>query len=130
MIPISRYNFFGEEAVHEEDGFVRWRYVVKAEHFNPGGSLHGGVISTLLDTCMGHSVRTVRPPDHMHAAISLHVDFLRATLEPGGTLTFEGRVVQKGKRVVFTEGVATDEGGRPVARSSSSYALIPKKANG
>ena len=127
MIPISRFNFFGEEAVHEEPGLVRWRYVVKPEHFNPQGSLHGGVISTLLDTCMGHSVRTVRPPDHGHAAIYLHVDFLRPTLQPGVTLTFEGRVVQKGKRVVFTEGTASDEAGQPLARSSSSYALIPKK---
>jgi uncharacterized protein (TIGR00369 family) len=127
MIPIDRFSFFGEAPFHEESGLVRWRYVVKAEHFNPGGSLHGGVISTLLDSCMGHSVRTVRPPDHMHAAIFLHVDFLKPTLKPGVTLTFEGRVVQKGKRVVFTEGTASDEDGQLLARGSSSYALIPSK---
>ena len=124
---LIRFSLFGEEPFHEEEGLVRWRYLVKREHFNPGGSLHGGVLSTILDSCMGHSVRTVRPPDHIHAAIDLSVKFLAATLEPGGTLTFEGRVVQKGKRVVFTEGVATNEEGRQLARSTSSYALIPKK---
>jgi uncharacterized protein (TIGR00369 family) len=118
---------FGEEPVHVETGLVRWRYAVKRAHFNPAGSLHGGVLSTILDTAMGHSVRTVRAPDHLHAAIYLNVQFLAPTLVDGGTVTFEGRVTQKGKRVVFTEGTATDENGRVLARGSSSYALIPKK---
>jgi uncharacterized protein (TIGR00369 family) len=121
-------SLFGEEPIHEEPGLARWRYRVKREHFNPGGSLHGGVISTILDTAMGHSVRTVRPPDCGHAAIDLNVKFLRPTLEDGALLTFEGRVVQKGKRIVFSEGSATDEEGRLLARSTSSYAILPKKA--
>jgi uncharacterized protein (TIGR00369 family) len=124
---LIRFSLFGEEPVHEEAGLARWRYVVKREHFNPGGSLHGGVLSTLLDSAMGHSVRTVRPADAMHAAINLSIQFLAPTLEAGGTLTIEGRVVQKGKRVVFTEGVATDASGKELARGTSSYAILPAK---
>jgi uncharacterized protein (TIGR00369 family) len=122
-----RMSLFGEEPFHEEPGLTRWRYVVRREHFNPGGSLHGGVVSTILDSCMGHSVRTVRPPDHLHAAIDLNVKFLQPTMKEGVTLTFEGRVVQKGKRIVFTEGSATDDEGRLLARSTSSYALLLRK---
>jgi len=124
---MTHTSLFGEAPVHEEPGLTRWRYLVKREHFNPQGSLHGGVISTILDTCMGHSVRTVRPPDHGHAAIDLNVKFLQPVLREGGTVTFEGRVVQKGKRIVFSEGVATDDEGRMVARSTSSYALLLRK---
>jgi uncharacterized protein (TIGR00369 family) len=126
-IEMLRPSLFGEEPCHEEPGLVRWRYVVNRAHFNPGGSLHGGVISTILDSCMGHSVRTVRPADVMHAAIDLNVKFLLPTLKDGITLTFEGRVVHKGKRIVFAEGAASDEEGRLLARSTSSYALLPRK---
>jgi uncharacterized protein (TIGR00369 family) len=120
-----RYScLFGEVPIEEERGRVRWRYQVKKEHFNPAGSLHGGVVSTLLDTAMGHSVRTVRPPGVIHAAIHLYVAFLYATRTEGGTIIIEGRVTQIGKRVAFTEGVATDETGREVARGSSTYALV------
>jgi uncharacterized protein (TIGR00369 family) len=120
------HSLFGEEPIHEEPRRVRWRYVVRAEHFNPAGSLHGGVISTVLDTVMGHAVRTVRPPDHIHAAIFLHVDFLNATRTPGGVVTFEGRCTQLGKRVAFCEGTASDGDGKLLARASSSYAIIAK----
>jgi uncharacterized protein (TIGR00369 family) len=126
-LTLTRFSLFGEEPFHEEPSLVRWRYVVKREHFNPGGSLHGGVLSTLLDTAMGHSVRTVKPPEAMHAAINLSIQFLAPTLEAGGTLTIEGRVVQQGKRVIFTEGVARDESGKELARGTSSYAIILKK---
>jgi uncharacterized protein (TIGR00369 family) len=124
---MTHTSLFGEEPFHEEPGLTRWRYVVRGEHFNRSGSLHGGVISSVLDSCMGHSVRTVRPPDHRHAAIDLNVKFLQPTLKEGITLTFEGRVVQKGKRIVFAEGTASDEEGRLLARSSSSYAILPPK---
>jgi uncharacterized protein (TIGR00369 family) len=125
--PLKHTCLFGEKPVHVEEGLTRWQYVVKREHFNPGGSLHGGVVATILDSCMGHSVRTVRPPESLHAAIDLNVKFLQPTLKDGITLTFEGRVVHKGKRVVFAEGVASDEDGRVLARSTSSYAIIVKK---
>jgi uncharacterized protein (TIGR00369 family) len=128
MTPTRKFtSLFGEEPTHEEPGLVRWRYQVKRTHFNPAGSLHGGVLSSVLDTVMGHAVRTVRPPDHLHAAINLNVHFLLPTLKEGGHLSFEGRVVQKGKRVIFAEAVAHDEEGRPVARGSSSYAIIAKR---
>ena len=126
MTDIKYHSLFGEAPAHVEPGRARWRYVVRAEHFNPAGSLHGGVISTLLDTAMGPAVRTIRPPDAIHAAIFLHVDFLHATRKDGGTLTFEGRCTQLGKRVAFCEGTATDENGKILARASSSYAIIQK----
>ncbi len=120
-------NFFGEEPFHQEDGLVRWRYVVRAEHFNPVGALHGGVLSTLLDGVQGHALWTrIVEQGAFSAAITLNVNFLGATREAGRTLTFEGRVLQVGKRVAFTEGVAADDTGRVVARATCTHALIRK----
>jgi uncharacterized protein (TIGR00369 family) len=121
-------NLFGEEPFHQEDGLARWRYVVRAEHFNPVGALHGGVLSALLDGVQGHALWT-RIAEHglFSAAATLNISFLGATREAGGTIIFEGRALQVGKRIAFTEGVATeDASGRVLARASSTYALIKK----
>ncbi len=119
---------FGEEPFHQEPGLVRWRYVVKPEHFNPAGTLHGGVLSTILDGAMGHAVftRLIETPGTFSAAINLHVDFLFATREPGATLTIEAKVVQIGKRIAFTEGTVINAEGRALARASGSHAILTR----
>ena len=121
---------FGEQPVHAEPGLARWRYVVREEHFNPAGALHGGVLSTLLDGAMGHALWTIisaeEGPGAFSAAITLNVTFLSSMRTPGATLTIEGRVVKRGKRIGFTEGIATDEAGVELARATSSYAILKR----
>jgi uncharacterized protein (TIGR00369 family) len=116
---------FGEEFVEAGDGVVRWRYRVNQDHFNPAGALHGGVISALLDGVQGHALWTqIGPQGNFSAAITLNVHFLGATRQAGGTLAIEGRVLQVGKRVAFTEATATDDNGRVVARSTCTHAIM------
>jgi uncharacterized protein (TIGR00369 family) len=118
-------NLFGEEPLHQEKGLVRWRYRVKPEHFNPVGGLHGGVIATLLDGVMGHAVFTcVAEEGAFSSAITLNVMFENGVREPDGTLTFEARTTQVGKRVAFTTATATDENGREIARATGTHAIL------
>lgn len=112
---------FGEEPFHQEPGFVRWRYLVRAAHHNPNKVLHGGVLSTLLDGAMGHAVWTLAAPDGFTgAAVTLSVAFLKPVRGEGQTLTVEGRVQQRGRRMAFTEGVALDPDGVAVARATAT----------
>ncbi len=121
---------FGEEPFHQERGLVRWRYVVKPEHFNPAGTLHGGVLSTIIDGAMGHAVFThlMETPGTFSAAMCLQVDFLHATREAGQTITIEAKVVQIGKRIAFTEATAFNAEGRALARGSGSHAILARAA--
>lgn len=117
---------FGEEPFHQEPGFVRWRYQVSAAHHNPQGALHGGVMSTLLDSAMGHAVWTLVSADGVvHVAVTLSVAFLKPVRGEGQTLVVEGRVQQRGRRMAFTEGVVLAPDGGAVARATATWALTP-----
>jgi len=121
------HNLFGEEMFHVEDGLVRWRYRVQAQHFNPVGALHGGVLSTLLDAVQGHALWTkVSPEGAFSVAITLNVSFLAPTRTVGDELIFEGRVQQVGKRIGFTEADCTNAQGVVVARATGTHAILKR----
>lgn len=84
------------------------RVVVDAveEHLNPHGSVHGGVLATMLDVAMGTAVRTAG--GEAPVTVSLAVTYL----EPGrpGRLEAIARVRKRGKRLIVVEGQVEQDG--------------------
>ena len=48
----------GAQVEAADDGSARIAFEVTDEHLNPAGTLHGGVLATLVDTAMGTAVRS------------------------------------------------------------------------
>ncbi len=86
-------------------------------------ALHGGLVSTLLDTCGGYAVFTNAEPNVRLSTIDLRIDFLR----PGKPelLFAECRVVRIGNRVAVTDGIAYHPSapGEPIATAKGVYSL-------
>src|SRR3712207_8469426 len=76
-----------------EDGSARIRFEAREEHLNPAGTLHGGVLATLVDTAMGTAVRSATEDSDVPATSQLTVTYLR----PGkpGELSVTARVRTK-----------------------------------
>ena len=96
---------FREHASLQVDGST---VVVDAadEHLNPHGSVHGGLLATMLDVAMGEAVAEAggdRP-----VTVALTVTYL----EPGraGRLEATARVRKRGKRLLIVEGEVTQDG--------------------
>ena len=89
-------------------------------HYNPLGSMHGGVIATLLDTAAGCSVHTTLPVGVGYTSLDLNVKFLRGMSTETGRATCEGRVVQHGRRTALAEARLVDAGGRLLATATST----------
>jgi uncharacterized protein (TIGR00369 family) len=69
-------------------------------HDGRGGFIvHGGMVTTLLDTAMGGACWSTLEESESFLTAGLNVEFLRATRP--GTLRAEGRVVQRNRRVAF-----------------------------
>ncbi|MFH1810408.1 MAG: hotdog fold thioesterase [Pseudomonadota bacterium] len=64
-------------------------------------ALHGGVISTLVDTCGGAAVWSACEPEDRVSTVDLRVDFLRPG--PLETLRCEATVQRMGNRVGVTD---------------------------
>jgi len=96
-IPFNRY--LGITVTAAEVGFVRLEIPFRPEFVGDPvrPALHGGIISTLIDTCGGAAVWSALSPQDRVSTVDLRVDYLR----PGemAALIAEGTVVRLGNRV-------------------------------
>lgn len=96
-IPYHRMLGLRVEAIRE--GYARLRLPYKPEFVGDARrpALHGGLLSTLVDTCGGIAVWASGDPDDRVATIDLRVDYLRPA--PPADLVAEARVRLMGNRV-------------------------------
>src|SRR3954452_502536 len=67
----------GAQVEGADDGSARIAFEVTDEHLNPAGTLHGGVLATLVDTAMGTAVRSATGDQDIPATSQLTVTYLR-----------------------------------------------------
>jgi uncharacterized protein (TIGR00369 family) len=104
------------------------RIVVEMEprefHYNPLGTVHGGVLATLLDTATGCAVHSTLPAGVGYTSLDLSVKFLRPVTVGSGTLRCVGTVLQRGRRTALAEARLTDGSDRLVAHATSTCLLF------
>lgn len=94
------------------------------EHlYNPLGTVHGGVISALLDSAMGCAVQTTLPPRTAYTTTDLQVRFVRPVTTETGRVEAEGTLVHRGSRLATAEGRLIDVRGRLLAHATTSCLL-------
>ncbi len=108
-----------------EEGAISVALVPERRHYNPLGTVHGGVISTLLDTAAGCSVHSTLAPGEGYTSLDLTVKFLRAVTEDSGRILAVGRVLSRGRRTALAEATLVDGSGRLVAHATSSCMIFP-----
>ncbi|MEH1169852.1 PaaI family thioesterase [Micromonospora sp. CPCC 205539] len=108
-----------------DEGRVLVELIPQEFHYNPLGTVHGGVISALLDTAAGCAVHTTLPTGVGYTSLDLNVKFLRPVTTASGMLRCEGTVLQRGRRTALGEARLTDAKNRLVAHATSSCLLLP-----
>ncbi len=113
----------GTEVSSSEEGRAVVNLQAEERHLNPNGTVHGGVVSTLVDVSMAEALRTMTQEGQSPVTIEIKVNYL----EPGkpGMLTSTAQVRKGGKRVTIVEAeVLQEESGEVVALATGSYTLI------
>ena len=121
--PISET--IGMEGFRAERGAVSVELVPLPRHYNPIGSVHGGVISTLLDTATGCAVHSTLAAGELYTSLDLTVKFLRPVTLESGRLRAEGVVIQRGRRTALAQAQLFDAGERLVAHATSTCMIFP-----
>ncbi|MDN4174614.1 PaaI family thioesterase [Nocardioides sp. SOB77] len=103
-----------------EPGSISVELDPEVRHYNPLGTVHGGVISTLLDTAAGCSVHSTLAAGEGYTSLDLTVKFLRPATVESGRLRAVGRVVHRGRRTALAEAQLFDSRERLVAHATSS----------
>jgi uncharacterized protein (TIGR00369 family) len=107
-----------------EEGSVTFYLDPQEFHYNPLGTVHGGILSTMLDSAAACSVHTTLPAGVAYTSLDLNVKFLRAVTIASGRLTCTGQVLQKGRRTAFAEARMTDAAGRLVAHATTTCMIF------
>ncbi len=120
--PVAR--LLGMSIDRVDPGEVEFGLTPHESHYNPLGVVHGGVLSTLLDTVLGCAVHTTLAAGWGYTSIDLNVSYLRPVRVETGPLRFVGRVVKPGRRVAFSSAEGFDASGTPVVSATSSLLVM------
>jgi uncharacterized protein (TIGR00369 family) len=107
-----------------DEGRIVMRLTPAEYHYNPIGTMHGGVLTTLLDSVMGCAVHSTLPKGRAYTSLEIKVNFVRAVTNDSGELSAEGKVVHAGRRSAVAEGKVTDAKGRLCATSSTTCLIF------
>jgi uncharacterized protein (TIGR00369 family) len=122
--PIGFRRLIGLEAKELSDGYALMELTVGPEHLNSGGTVHGGILATMIDHAGG--IAGCFSPEtgssRKAVTLSLTTSFLAATSV--GTLTAVGRKRSGGKRIFASTTEITDDTGRLIAIGEATYRYI------
>lgn len=93
-------------------------------HYNPIGSVHGGIAATLLDSAMGCSVNTLLPTGVGYTTLELKVNYIRPLTLGVGEVRAEGTVIHLGGRIATAEGRVVDAAGKLYAHGTTTCLIL------
>ena len=126
-VPIARTLDFSPVSV--QPGSVVFEFTPAEFHYNPIGSVHGGMISAMCDSACGCSVQSLLPAGTYYTSLDLSVKFLRPVGAGTGRLTCTGTVTHLGGRSALAEARLTGGDGKLYAFATSSCMIFRPAAD-
>jgi uncharacterized protein (TIGR00369 family) len=120
--PICQLVDFNVESV--EDGRITMLARPNESHYNPIGSVHGGIIATLLDSVMGCAVHTKLPAGRGYTSLEIKVNYLRAVRDETGPVRAIGKVIHLGRQTAMAEASLVDAEGKLYAQANTTCLLF------
>jgi uncharacterized protein (TIGR00369 family) len=122
--PPPAMQMLGMNGMEADEGRVTVYMTPREFHYNPLGSVHGGVLATLLDTAAACAVHSTLPAGVGFTSADLNVKFIRPVTVDSGLLRCEGVVLSRGRRTALAEARLTDATGRLAAHATSTCLLF------
>jgi len=108
-------------------GFRAGRFVIElevgAQHHNRYGTVHAGVLFTMLDTAMSRAFFDTLPVEqNAGVTLEMKINYLKTTVS--GQLTAYGVLVNTTRRTAFVEGHIKNESGDLVAKATATMMRV------
>lgn len=121
--PIAR--LLGFDITEVSPGRATFTVIPHESQYNPIGTVHGGLVCTLLDSVAGCAAQTTLPKGMAYTSLEIKVSYLRPVLASSGMLTAVGVVTKPGRRAAFVDATVVDAEGKLVATASSTLLIFP-----
>jgi uncharacterized protein (TIGR00369 family) len=94
------------------------------EHYNPLGSVHGGWIATLLDSCVGCAVHSLLPAGRAYTTLELKINYVKALTDRVPLVRAIGDVIHPGKTAATAHGRLVGPDGTLYAHASTTCLIF------
>jgi uncharacterized protein (TIGR00369 family) len=118
----------GMKLLEVEPGRARLSMSWRADLTQPAGILHGGMIASLVDTAIAHSILLTLPdidtlsPGGRIVSVDLRIKYLRPV--SAGEIFCDARVVRPGRTIIHAAATVTNAEGKEVALGDSIYMAV------
>jgi uncharacterized protein (TIGR00369 family) len=126
VMPFSKN--LGMELEKASEGYARLRLHFKPENTTAMNALHGGAIASLLDTTGAMAAWTtaeIATPKYFGSTVGVNVNYLSAAI--GEDVLAEGRILKRGKEIIYADVRATNEAGKLLAQGTVVYRIVEKE---
>jgi uncharacterized protein (TIGR00369 family) len=123
--PISET--LGFHLAEADPGRAVFTCVPEFRHYNPIGTVHGGLAAALLDSALGCAIFSTLKKGDTWTTLELKLNFVRAMSKDTGLVRAEGRVIHPGRTVATSEGDIKDASGRLYAHATTTCMIFPAK---
>lgn len=112
----------GTELSSAENGRAAVSLEAEERHLNPSGTVHGGLISTLIDASMAEALNTMTEEGEQPFTIQITVNYMK----PGkpGTLTSTAQVRKGGERITIVEAEVVQDEAEVIALATGTYTPV------
>jgi uncharacterized protein (TIGR00369 family) len=107
-----------------ERGRAVFTYQPVFDHYNPLGTVHGGVAATLLDSAMGCAVHATLKAGQGFTTLEIKVNYVRAMTDKTSLVRAEGKVISAGSRIATAEGRLIDAEGKLLAHATTTCLIL------
>ena len=117
----------GMEYVEGGEGWVKIRLPFKEENTTTGRALHGGAIATLIDTTgsmAAWATSELGNRRYMGSTVAVTVNYLSGVL--GEECLAEGRVLKRGKEIIYSDVRVTAPDGKLCAQGNVIYRIVDR----
>ncbi len=125
--PIAALMNFGMAEV--SDGRIVFTMTPAEYHFNPIGTVHGGVAATILDSAMACAVHTKLPAGGSYTTLEIKINYIRPITVDVGPLNCIGEVIHMGRRMATAEGKLVDANGKLHAHGTTTCMVFQPASN-
>jgi uncharacterized protein (TIGR00369 family) len=116
IAPVAR--LIGFRTISANENGALFELETDERHWNPMGTVHGGILCDLADAAMGMAWAMGLDEGESFTTLELKASYLRPVFR--GRITAEARVVHRGRTVGLVECDVRDAAGKLVARVAST----------
>ncbi|ACL20965.1 PaaI family thioesterase [Desulfitobacterium hafniense] len=119
------WKYLGMTIVTNEQGKKGVKITTTDKFKQAHGSVHGGIIATVIDTAMGVAVNEAIGPDRYAVTVELKVNYLLPVVD--SDIYAYAHLVKEGKRLFMGTVNVYDEDGKLVAIGSATFSMITRR---